>query len=144
MPYLLGDLSTYYKYSTTGTNVWEGKRSPHEQKTAKVSTGKEIQTIARSLLEYIEKLQFPGRWGKGHIHPTSADLILRTACVRVRIEGVSTHSFRRTALTRMSDSDVPLRTIQSISGHKTLDALQRYLEVSDRARENAIAQLDFD
>ncbi|NER26826.1 MAG: site-specific integrase [Symploca sp. SIO1C4] len=86
---------------------------------------------------------FPGRHGLGHIHRASADRILRKALERVGIEGASTHSFRRTALTRMSDSGVPLRHIQSISGHRTLDALERYLGVSEHHKESAIATLDF-
>ena len=49
----------------------------------------------------------------------SADAILRSVCQRLEIEGVSTHSFRRTALTPMSDAGVPLGHIQAISGHKT-------------------------
>ena len=63
---------------------------------------------------------FSGRHGYGHIHKGSADLILRKVCHRLEIEGVSTHSFRRTALTQMSDAGVPLRHIQVISGHRTL------------------------
>ncbi|MCC5653925.1 hypothetical protein LC609_29940 [Nostoc sp. XA013] len=38
---------------------------------------------------------FPGRHGLGHIHKVSADKILRDTCVRLGIEGVNTHSFRR-------------------------------------------------
>ena len=86
---------------------------------------------------------FPGRHGRGSIHKASADKILRNACLRLEIEGVSTHSFRRTALTRMSDSGVPLRHIQAISGHKTLAALERYLGVTEQQKESAIATLDF-
>lgn len=67
---------------------------------------------------------FPGRHGKGHINPDSAARILRSACHRVGIEGASTHSFRRTALTQMSDTKIPLRVIQEVSGHRTLDELQ--------------------
>ena len=51
--------------------------------------------------------------------------------------------FRRTALTRMSDSGVPLRHIQAISGHKTLAALERYLGVTEQQKESAISTLDF-
>ncbi|WP_431193613.1 tyrosine-type recombinase/integrase [Trichocoleus desertorum] len=57
--------------------------------------------------------------------------------------GVSTHSFRRTALTRMSSAGVPLRVIQEISGHRSLQALQRYLDVSEGQLEGAIATLSF-
>lgn len=86
---------------------------------------------------------FPGRHGRGSIHKASADKILRDACYRLEIEGVSTHSFRRTALTRMSDAGVPLRHIQAISGHKTLSALERYLGVTEQQKQSAIATLDF-
>jgi integrase/recombinase XerD len=86
---------------------------------------------------------FPGRHGLGHIHKASADAILRSACNKLGIEGVSTHSFRRTALTTMSDSGIPLRHIQDISGHRTLAALERYLGVTDEQKENAIATLVF-
>ena len=37
----------------------------------------------------------------------------------------------------------PLRVIQRISGHKTLQALQRYLEVGEEQVESAIAALTF-
>ncbi|MCC3505566.1 MAG: site-specific integrase [Microcoleus sp. PH2017_19_SFW_U_A] len=72
---------------------------------------------------------FPGRhrchhWH--HLHSNSADRILREAFERVGIEGASTHSFRRTALTQMSNAGIPLRVIQEISGHRNLEQLQRY------------------
>ena len=83
----------------------------------------------------------PGRYGRGHLHPDSASWILREACRRVGIEGVSTHSFRRTALTQMSNAGIPLRVIQEISGHRTLDELYKYLEVSPEQVRGAIAAL---
>ncbi len=84
---------------------------------------------------------FPGRHNKGHLHPDSASWILREACRRVGIEGVSTHSFRRTALTQMSNAGIPLRVIQEISGHRTLDELYKYLEVKPEQVIGAIASL---
>lgn len=86
---------------------------------------------------------FPGRHGLGHIHPDSADNILRAALKKLAIEGASTHSFRRTCLTQMHKSGVPLKVIQKISGHKTLSALQKYLEVLDEDLDSAIATLKF-
>ncbi len=84
---------------------------------------------------------FPGRWGRGHIHPDSAAALLIAACRRVGLEGVSTHSFRRTALTQMSDSGIPLRVVQKISGHRSLSQLQEYLEVRPDQVTGAIASL---
>lgn len=86
---------------------------------------------------------FPGRHGLGHIHPDSADKILRSAFLTLGIEGASTHSFRRTCLTQMHRSGVPLRVIQKISGHRTLVALQGYLEVLDEDLDYAISTLTF-
>ena len=86
---------------------------------------------------------FPGRSNIGHLKKGSADLVLRKVCQRLKIEGVSTHSFRRTALTAMSDAGIPLRHIQAISGHRTLSALERYLGVTDKQKQSAIASLDF-
>jgi len=57
--------------------------------------------------------------------------------------GVSTHSFRRTALTSLSNAGVPLRVIQEISGHQSLTALQKYLEVNEEQVANAIQALKF-
>ena len=61
----------------------------------------------------------------------------------LEIEGVSTHSFRHTALTPMSDAGVPRWHIQAISGHKTLAALERYLGVTEQQKQTAISTLDF-
>ena len=86
---------------------------------------------------------FPGRWGRGHICPESADAILRAAFNRLGIEGASTHSFRRTAITWMHNERVPIKHIQSISGHRSLSALQRYIDVTEKDKEMAIATLSF-
>ena len=84
---------------------------------------------------------FPGRHGRKHIHPDAASWILREACKRVGLEGVSTHSFRRTALTQMSNAGVPLRVIQEVSGHRTLDELHKYLEVRPEQVLGAVSTL---
>ncbi|MDZ4877731.1 MAG: Tyrosine recombinase XerC [Chroococcidiopsis cubana SAG 39.79] len=86
-------------------------------------------------------LLFPGRSKDKPLTRAAADLILRAACRRARIRGASTHSFRRTALTNMSNANVPIRVIQEISGHKSLTALQRYLEVKPDQVESAISLL---
>ena len=84
---------------------------------------------------------FPSRFNNKHIHPDSAARILRNTCKKLGIEGVSTHSFRRTALTQMSNAGIPLRVIQEVSGHRTLDELQKYLEVSPSQVRGAVSSL---
>ena len=84
---------------------------------------------------------FSGQGSKGHLHPDYAAQILKKACNKLGIIGVSTHSFRRTALTQMSNAGIPLRVIQEISGHRTLDELQKYLEVSEAQVRGAVSSL---
>ena len=84
---------------------------------------------------------FPGLGNQGHLHPESASRILRRACNKVGIQGVSTHSFRRTALTLMSNEGIPLRVIQEISGHRSLEELQKYLEVNPEQVRGAVSSL---
>lgn len=102
--------------------------------------------LAALLAEYQPKpgALFPGMRG---VSPTltrfAADKILRAACQRSGLEGVSTHSFRRTALTMMSSAGIPLRVIQEISGHNNLEALQRYLEVSPDQKKRAVSVIGF-
>lgn len=84
---------------------------------------------------------FPGRHGKGHINSESASRILRQTCESNGFEGVSTHSFRRTALTQMSNAGIPLRIIQEVSGHRNLEELQKYLEVMPSQVRGAMSSL---
>lgn len=102
--------------------------------------------LAALLAEYQPKpgALFPGMRGvSNHLTRFAADKILRDACSLVKLEGVSTHSFRRTALTMMSSAGIPLRVIQEISGHNDLGTLQRYLEVTPEQRRKAVAVIGF-
>lgn len=84
---------------------------------------------------------FPGKGGQGHLTSDSGARLLKQACRRIGLIGISSHSFRRTALTQMSNAGIPLRIIQEISGHRNLEQLQRYLEVKPEQVRGAIASL---
>jgi integrase/recombinase XerD len=82
---------------------------------------------------------FPGGRPAKPLTRFMADKLLKRACDKVGLVGVSTHSFRRTALTQMCSAGIPLRHIQEISGHNDLGTLQRYLEVSPDQRKKAVS-----
>ena len=105
-----------------------------------------IEDLRRMLLNYYPSprswFYFPGLGKKkGHLHSDSAGRILRRACNKVGVQGVSTHSFRRTSLTLMSNEGIPLRIIQEVSGHRSLAELQKYLEVSPDQVRGAVSAL---
>jgi integrase/recombinase XerD len=104
-----------------------------------------IENLQNLLIQYYpqsgEVYLFPGRYGQGHIASDSAAKALRKACANVGLQGVSTHSFRRTALTQMSDNQIPLRVIAEVSGHRSLEELQTYLEVRPAQLVGAVSSL---
>ena len=73
---------------------------------------------------------FPGGGKTGHLTVRALDKALRRACDLLGFEGVSTHTFRRSMATHLHLRGVSLRAIQRITGHATLAALERYLDIS--------------
>jgi hypothetical protein len=43
----------------------------------------------------------------------------------------------------MKNNNIPIKDIAGISGHRSLDELARYLEVSEEDKRDAIAVLDW-
>lgn len=60
----------------------------------------------------------------------AADKALRTTCARLGLEGVSLHSFRRTAAQDAVGRGVPLHHVQALTGHKSLGSLGEYLQAT--------------
>ena len=81
----------------------------------------------------------PGRFAGSRLSTRSFMDALERAASETGLEGVSSHSFRRSALTSAHAAGVPLRVLMSLSGHKSMSALQRYLEVTPQQREDAAA-----
>ena len=76
--------------------------------------------------------QSPTQSGQSIRRPLSTqsfDKELRKVCDWNRLSGISSHSFRRTQLTELYRDGWSLREIQHISGHKSLQSLQEYLDV---------------
>jgi integrase/recombinase XerD len=134
-------------------DVYQGGKVRDEITLRKVTTKGQQSTrtipVCDELREILESYQggkthlFPGRHGRGHLNPRSASAILAEGFDRVGIDGASTHSFRRTTITHMHNNRVPIKHIQEISGHRTLSALQRYIDVTDEDKKRAIATLSF-
>lgn len=101
------------------------------------TTTREIP-VPTHLIEDIKKLPnegayiFAGRNGQGHIHRTTATYHLSKSLEKNGLKyQFSSHGYRRTALTRLHKNNVPLKVIMKISGHSSLGALQRYIDVAD-------------
>lgn len=112
-----------------------GARIVFRAATTKTKKTREVK-VSQKLAEVIEEV---GLTAKGYLFPNStggytsrqaADKALRAACDYIGLKGVSSHSFRRTGITRLHDAGVPLRTIQKRTGHASLANLALYIEVN--------------
>ena len=70
----------------------------------------------------------------------SADKALRKATAALGLEGVSTHTFRRSFATTAVSKGVSLPAVQRVTGHKSLSGLTPYIEV-DQADVMAALEL---
>ena len=84
---------------------------------------------------------FYGRFDGSHITSRAFFLALQKSLERAEIVGATSHSFRRSALTKLHKSGLPLKIIQSLSGHASLNTLSLYLQVDDEDKKKAIALL---
>ena len=82
---------------------------------------------------------FPGRFAGQCLSSRAFMDALERAARECGLEGVSSHSFRRSALSSASEAGVPLAALRTLSGHQSLSTLQRYLEISQTAKEQAAA-----
>ena len=106
--------------------------------------------ISQQLRELLQKSAlpnqgylFPSGGRSGHLTVRAVDKHVRAAAALIGVEGASTHSFRRSMATHLHLNGVPLRAIQRITGHATLAALERYLDVIGReAAEQQQSVLD--
>lgn len=86
---------------------------------------------------------FPNQSHNGHITLRWADKIFRAAVERAGLEakGISTHSTRRTFITKLHRNGVDLYTIKKITGHKDLKSLERYVDIDSDRIKGAIEAL---
>jgi integrase/recombinase XerD len=78
---------------------------------------------------------------KQHLSRQAIDKAFRRAVRKAGLQnmGFSLYSARRGFITRLNEQGLDIKTIQSLTGHKSLSSLIRYIEVSDEQRRNAIA-----
>ena len=60
---------------------------------------------------------------------------------RAGIYGASSHSGRRSFITKLAHSGVSAKVIMELAGHKHLGTTQRYIELNDEMRRAAVELL---
>ncbi len=125
----------------------------YRKRTRKASPDGSCQTrqvpvhpeLAESLRNYSPPLDgylFPGKEPGTHLTFDMADKFLNQAIVRAGLEhvGISTHSFRVTAITKLVQSGADLSAVQAFTGHHSVAMVGRYV-ASDADRLKAVVGL---
>lgn len=102
-----------------------------------------IPALAWELRNYqppAEGFLFPGRSGEG-LSFGAYQKALYVKFDELGMKGYSCYSTRRGALTELSRAGLSLRRIQAVSGHKSLNSLYRYLDVSKTEIADSFALL---
>jgi integrase/recombinase XerD len=86
-------------------------------------------------------LLFPSPKSSSAVSRVCVDGELRRICESLGLVGVSTHSFRRSLATNLHEKGVDLKSIGSVTGHKSLDQLAKYIDVSPEKQRSAIMAL---
>lgn len=136
-----GDLNGVVTYRKATTKTKVTKQIPTAPRlAAEIETYREAWAAEHGHAPAKNEALFPARGST--LTPQSrqaADKALRKACALLGLEGVSTHSFRRTLATSAVRRGVPLPVIQRVTGHKSLGSLGHYIDVDETEVLAAIA-----
>lgn len=85
---------------------------------------------------------FGGRSPADHLSLRAGDYALRRALAKAKLhrKGYSTHSFRRTFITDLSNKGVGIPDLKAVTGHKSVQSLERYIQ-TDPARKAQVINL---
>jgi integrase/recombinase XerD len=64
--------------------------------------------------------------------------LVKRLYARVGIVGATSHSMRRTFITKLATSGVSVRVIAEAVGHASIATTQRYIDVNDELISNAV------
>ena len=105
------------------------------------------ETLAASLLAYKPESHsvylFPNKKGDKPVGLRWGDKIFRCAVEKAGLaaKGISTHSTRRSFITKLHRNGTDLYTIKKITGHNDFKSLERYVDIDSDRVKGAIATL---
>ena len=73
-----------------------------------------------------------------HFTPNTAAQHLKRLYERAGIHGATSHSGRRTWLTRLSEKGVSVFVLADLAGHRQLETTRKYITVNDSLKRNAV------
>lgn len=113
-----------------------------DKRTREVPTKLELKLIFEAYQPPKSGFLFPSFYrADKHLSRQSVDKAFRRALKKAGLhnKGFSLYSARRGFITRLNDQGLDIKVIQRLTGHRSLNSLIRYIDVTDDQLRNAIA-----
>lgn len=124
-------------------SIWKGQiTTPKSGKGRDVPLSEEARTMLRALpSRFPGQLVFPGNEG-GHLTKARCKHPLWRACKRAGLRRIGWHTLRHTFASHLTMRGVPLKAIQELLGHSTIEMTMRYAHLSPEVGRGAVMLLD--
>lgn len=118
---------------------WQTKGSHRQQVVISEKLGKEIAKFVTTERTHANASAPLIVSQKGNAFSSQTiQQVFRQLHTMVGLEGASSHSGRRTMLTKLAEKGVHARVIQKIARHSSLSTTQRYIDVAPHLLQNAV------
>ena len=112
-------------------------------KARSVMLNKKLQKLLTIYYAKLPKqdLDFPLIYSQKSYKPFSPNSLCQVFCriyIAAGVKGGTSHSGRRTFITRLATKGVGVKIIMELAGHKHLSTTQRYIEVNDQMLKEAV------
>ena len=118
------------------------KNTRKDKETRQVPVHPHLQLRLKAYEPPLRGWLFPSPINEGeHLTMRAATRALTRALERANLDqlGFSSHGTRRGFITDLHNKGISIKIIQSLTGHKNLNIVSRYIEVSEEQRRVAIA-----
>ena len=121
---------------------WQTKGSERQQALVSEKLRKEItKYVLEHRAKALPDAPLLASQKGGSFSSQTIQQVFRKLYGQVGMDGASSHSARRTMLTKLAECGVHARVIQQIARHSSLATTQRYIEVSPHLLRNALELL---
>jgi integrase/recombinase XerD len=140
------DVSHVYQNTTTRqpreSVIYPGANRKDKQ-TRELSIHRDLKLLLRAYQPPQSGFLFPSLYrADKHLTRQAVDKAFRRALKKAGLDhlGFSLYSARRGFITRLNDLGYDIKLIQRLTGHKSINSLSRYIDVTDEQLRNAIAR----
>ena len=115
---------------------------PHQTKGHQQRVVYLNEKLKTELAEYLPTIDCSGclftTQKRDHFTANTLQAVVTSLYRRVGLVGCSSHTGRRSFITKLASAGVSARVLQELAGHRNLATTQRYIDVTDAMKRRAV------